>query len=55
MIQTHKGMASATFAVLLLGLQFAVLRFATSETLVRVVLPATIAAVPAALWVYRGR
>lgn len=55
MIQTHKGIASATFAVLLLGLQFAVLRFAASETLVRVVLPLTIVAVPAALWVYRGR
>ena len=54
-INGHKGVASAIFALSLLGVQFAVLRFAGSETLVRIVLPATIAAVPAALWVYRER
>ncbi len=54
-IHTHRGAASATFALTLLAVQFAALRFAPSEILVRVILPATIIAVPLALWVYRDR
>lgn len=51
----HRAVVSASVAVALLALQLVVLRYSTSETLVRFVLPATIAAVPAALWVYRQR
>jgi hypothetical protein len=51
----HRGLASATFALALLLVQFGVFRFSDSEALVRVVLPATIAAVPLALWLYRDR
>jgi hypothetical protein len=42
------------FAFALLSIQFAAIRFAPSEPMVRVVLPATIAMVPLALWVHRG-
>lgn len=48
-------MVSASAALALAIVQFAALRFSNSELLVRIVLPATIAAVPAALWVYRDR
>jgi hypothetical protein len=41
-------------AVLLLLLQFVVVRLASSDVPVRIVLPATIAAIPLVLWPYRG-
>lgn len=44
---------SASFAVGLVMLQLAVIRFAGSSLAVRVVLPATVAAVPVALWPHR--
>ena len=49
-----RSVLSAVLAVALLGIQFAAIRFAPSEPIVRVVLPATIALVPLALWVHRG-
>ena len=54
-MQSNRALASACLAMMLLAIQFAVLRFSTSELLVRVVLPATIVAVPLALWAYRRR
>jgi hypothetical protein len=54
-IQLHRGAASACLALAILAVQFAALRFAPSEVVVRIVLPATIMAVPATLWVYRDR
>jgi hypothetical protein len=51
----YRGLASATFALAVVILQFGFLRLSTSEIAVRIVLPATILAVPAALWVYRDR
>lgn len=54
-MRQNRAILSACFALTLLVVQFAVLRFSTSELLVRLVLPATIAAVPLALWAYRDR
>lgn len=55
MNSNYRGLASATFALTMVILQFGFLRLSTSEMAVRVVLPATIVAVPVALWVYRDR
>ncbi len=49
----YSSSLSATFAVLLMLGQFAAIRFAPDALIVRIVLPATIAAVPVALWRYR--
>jgi len=46
---------SALVALALVSAQFGAIRFAPSATLVRVALPATIAAVPLALWPLRDR
>jgi hypothetical protein len=53
LLQRHAGIASATFAIALLGLQLATIRHAPGDIWVRIVLPATIAGVPLALWHYR--
>jgi hypothetical protein len=44
---------SAAAAIALLAVQFAAIRLAPSETLVRIALPATLAGVPFALWAHR--
>jgi Family of unknown function (DUF5317) len=44
---------SATLAIGLVAAQLGAVHFATSSLLVRVVLPATVALVPAALWAHR--
>jgi hypothetical protein len=54
-ITRNKLAASAMFALCLVIAQFGVVRVAPTEWPVRVVVPATIAAAPLALWVHRGR
>jgi hypothetical protein len=49
-----RSTVSALLAVGLLCIQFAAIRFAPSDVIVRVVLPVTIAAVPLALWIHRA-
>lgn len=49
-----RHLASAILALALLIAQFTVISFVPSELVVRIVLPATIAAVPLVLWVHRG-
>jgi hypothetical protein len=44
---------SAVLAIALVAAQFVAIHLATSSLVVRVVLPATVALVPAALWVHR--
>ncbi len=55
MIRRNKVAASAVLALCLVLLQYSVVRFASSEWPVRVVVPATIGVAPAALWVHRAR
>lgn len=55
MSSTSRRAYGACFALSLVVVQFGVLRLSPSATVVRVVLPLTIAAVPVALWPYRGR
>lgn len=50
---SRTAVLSASFAISLVVLQLGVIRFAGSSLAVRVVLPATVAAVPAALWPHR--
>jgi hypothetical protein len=52
-ISTRRAAWSAAAALLLVGVQFAAIRFAPTAGIVRVVLPLTIAAVPVALWPHR--
>ena len=49
----HRATLSATFALTLVVVQVAALRLVPWEPAVRVILPATIAGVPLALWTYR--
>lgn len=51
----HKHALSAAFALILLMLQIAVIRWSPSELPVRIVLPLTIGLVPLALWPHRHR
>jgi hypothetical protein len=44
---------SASLALALLAAQFVAIRLVPSEAIVRIVLPATVAAVPLALWIHR--
>jgi hypothetical protein len=52
-LANRTAVLSALFAVSLVMLQAGVIRFAGSSLAVRIVLPATIAAVPVALWPHR--
>ncbi len=58
-MQTRAARTAVTWSALaalgLIAAQFGAIRLAPSEIIVRVVLPATIAAVPAALWPLRRR
>lgn len=51
----YKGALSAGLALGLLALQFGTIAFAGHDLAVRIVLPATLGAVPLALWAYRDR
>ena len=53
--EQYKGALSAGVALGLLALQFGTIAFAGNDLAVRIVLPATLGAVPLALWAYRGR
>lgn len=55
MIARNKIAASAVVALCLVLAQFGVLRLSPTDWPVRIVVPATIAAAPVALWVYRRR
>ena len=52
---SHRLVFSTTFALALVAVQFAALRFAQDAWIVRIALPATIALAPMALWPYRAR
>ena len=53
LLYRHRLTLGALFALWLMALQFTVIRFAPDELAVRIVLPATIAMVPVALWPHR--
>ena len=55
MIGRNKIAASALVALCLVLAQFGVVRLSPTDWPVRIVVPATIAAAPLALWVHRGR
>lgn len=53
--ETRRIPLTSTFALALVSLQFAAIRFATDGWMVRISLPATIVAAPLVLWPYRHR
>jgi hypothetical protein len=54
-VPSNRVLWSATFAVALLVVQVAAIRLSPSALAVRIVLPATLALVPVALWPHRAR